>query len=252
MSAICQAELNAAGTLTQTQIDALFTGSILPTGTLERNTDGSTAGRLTQTALSNVYIQLVTAGRLVSNEQYKTDMASLGNPSTDRTGMSTILNRLEQTETATMTSLKNEFCFYFVRYRAALDALFTTMVSISKSQQVTEANKSDLQTKLNSAKTINTRLNDMIQITNYIAAERAKEMKDQNSAINELNNSISTTFTRLRDHEQMLQKEGSLIDLKKRMVEYTQEKNLSATNLLSLFGFLNLVAIGLLFYISRS
>jgi hypothetical protein len=95
-------------------------------------------------------------------------------------------------------------------------------------------------------------LNDIIQITNYIAAERAKEMKDQNSAINELNTSISTTFTKLRDHEQLLRKEGSMIDLKNRMVEFTQEKNLSATNLLSLFGFLNLVAIGLLFYIARS
>lgn len=252
MSAICQAEVNATGALTQNQIDATFGQSVLPTGSFDRNTEGATAGRLTTTALNNIYTQLVNGGRLVSNQQYKTNLGSLSNPNTNRTAMNNILNGLEQTETATMVSIRNEFCFYYVRYKSALDALFTTMVSISKSRDLTEANKADLQSKLNSAKRINERLNDIIQITNYIAAQRATEMKDQNTAINELNAGISTTFGKLRDHERMLRKEGSLIDLKKRMVEFTEEKNLSATNLLSLFGFLNLVAIGLLFYIARS
>jgi hypothetical protein len=49
-----------------------------------------------------------------------------------------------------------------------------------------------------------------------------------------------------------LNSENSITELRKRMVEYTEEKNRSAMNLLSLYGFLNLVAIGLLFYVARS
>ena len=40
------------------------------------------------------------------------------------------------------------------------------------------------------------------------------------------------------------------VDLKKHMVEITQEKNKVASNYLGLYGFLNLVAIGLLIYVS--
>ena len=49
----------------------------------------------------------------------------------------------------------------------------------------------------------------------------------------------------------MLKNEDAVGELRRRMVEYSQEKNLSANNLLALYGFLNLVSIGLLFYIYR-
>jgi hypothetical protein len=39
-------------------------------------------------------------------------------------------------------------------------------------------------------------------------------------------------------------------DLKKHMVEITEQKNKIASNYLGLYGFLNLVAIGLLIYVS--
>jgi hypothetical protein len=53
-------------------------------------------------------------------------------------------------------------------------------------------------------------------------------------------------------HNKVLKQEDAAGILHKRMVEFTQEKNLSANNLLSLYGFLNLVALGLLVYISRT
>lgn len=43
-----------------------------------------------------------------------------------------------------------------------------------------------------------------------------------------------------------------LVALRKDMVEYSKEKNKSATNLLGVYAFLNLTAIGLLIYIFRS
>jgi SMC interacting uncharacterized protein involved in chromosome segregation len=93
---------------------------------------------------------------------------------------------------------------------------------------------------------------DLIQIVNFIAQKRSTEMRDQNTEINEMNTNLQSTFDTLQSHNQLLNSETSVADLRKRMVEFTEEKNRSALNLLSLYGFLNLVAIGLLFYIARS
>ena len=43
-----------------------------------------------------------------------------------------------------------------------------------------------------------------------------------------------------------------LVELRKDMVDYSKEKNRAATNLLGVYAFLNLTAIGLLIYIFRS
>jgi hypothetical protein len=77
-------------------------------------------------------------------------------------------------------------------------------------------------------------------------------MRQQNTEINAMNTNIASTFQTLQNHARILNSQTNLQDLRKRMVEFTEEKNRSAMNLLSLFGFMNLVAIGLLFYIARS
>jgi hypothetical protein len=50
----------------------------------------------------------------------------------------------------------------------------------------------------------------------------------------------------------MLKSQDALVQIRKRMVEYTMEKNNSASNLLALYGFLNIVAIGLLIHSYRA
>jgi HAMP domain-containing protein len=164
----------------------------------------------------------------------------------------TNLNTVGTTELQTIRSIGAEYCFYYIRYKYVLEVLFDKLMSASSQTQVSEQVRQDITSYLELAKTINSKLNDIIQITNFLAKKRASEMQVQNTEINALNNSINATFESLKKHDQMLQKETSLADLRKSMVEYSQEKNLSAQNLLALYGFLNLVAIGLLFYISRS
>jgi hypothetical protein len=41
-------------------------------------------------------------------------------------------------------------------------------------------------------------------------------------------------------------------DLKSAMVDYTVEKNSSSRNLLAIYGFMNIVAAGLIFYLYRT
>ena len=242
------------GTITSdAQLATPFPGSILPAVASGRITSGDLKGRLTAQKLEDIYNTLVQQGDLVSNTKYKQDLAKVGDlKNTNQAAAQAILNTLGAKETATMGKIQQEYCFYYFRYKYSLETLFDKLVTTSKLTNLTDNDRSDIQNKLNRAKEFNEKLNDMIQITNYIAQKRVSEMREQNTEINSMNTSIKSTFDTLQEHSKILNSESSISDLRKRMVEYSEEKNRSALNLLSLYGFLNLVAIGLLFYIARS
>lgn len=235
------------------QLTTAFQGSILPAVGAGRITEGELKGRLSAQKLEEIYNTLVQQGDLVSNTAYKQQLARVADmKNVNNSQAQAILNNLGAKEAGTMTKIQQEYCFYYFRYKYALETLFDKLVTTSKMTSLPDTDKADIQSKLTRAKNFNEKLNDIIQITNYISQKRATEMRDQNTEINTLNSSIKSTFDTLQAHSKMLNSETSLSDLRKRMVEYTEEKNRSALNLLSLYGFLNLVAIGLLFYIARS
>jgi hypothetical protein len=235
------------------QLTTPFQGSILPAVASGRITEGELKGRLTAQKLENIYNTLVQQGDLISNTAYKQQLAQIADLKNVKNDQAqAILNNLGAKESATMGKIQQEYCFYYFRYKYALETLFDKLVTTSKLTSLPDADKADIQSKLTRAKNFNEKLNDIIQITNYIAQKRATEMREQNTEINSLNSGIKSTFDTLQAHSKMLNSETSLSDLRKRMVEFTEEKNRSALNLLSLYGFLNLVAIGLLFYIARS
>lgn len=243
-----------SGTITSdAQLTTPFQGSILPAVGSGRITEGELKGRLTAQKLEDIYNTLVQQGDLVSNTAYKQKLAQIADMKTVNNDQAqAILNTLGAKESATMGTIQQEYCFNFFRYKYALETLFDKLVTTSKMTTLPEADKADIQSKLTRAKTFNEKLNDIIQITNFIAQKRSSEMREQNTEINSLNSGIKSTFDTLQAHGKLLNSESSLSDLRKRMVEFTEEKNRSALNLLSLYGFLNLVAIGLLFYIARS
>ena len=227
------------------QLARAFQGSILPAIGSGRITEGELKGRLSAQKLEDVYNTMVASGDLLSNTAYKNQLKNTNTSST-------ALNNVGEKEAATMRKIQQEFCHYYFRYQYCLETLFDKLVTTSKLSNLTSADKDDIQMKLNRAKDYNEKLNDLIQITNYIAKKRASEMREQNDEINSMNANLKSTFDALQGHKKLLDSETSISELRKRMVEYTEEKNRSALNLLSLYGFLNLVAIGLLFYIARS
>lgn len=251
MSGIC----STTGRITSdSQLLTTFSGSILPTvGSDGRVASGDLKGRLSAIKLESIYNTLVQQGDLVSNTQYQQQLRDVGDTrNTNNASAQAILNNLGTKESASMGKIQAEYCFYYVRYRYALETLFDKLVSTSKQSTLAASDKSDIQSKLDRAKQFNEKLNDIIQITNYIAQKRASEMRSQNTDINSANANIKNTFDTLQQHAKILNSENSVSDLRKRMVEFTEEKNRSALNLLSLYGFLNLVAIGLLVYVARS
>jgi len=229
-----------------TQANATYTGkSVLDSaGTRESN------GLLSDSALTAIYNNLASSGRLVSLEVYNKNLDNDITKGT-RENSQVMLNGLGQKEDLLMVDMKTEFCYYYTRYKYSLNKLFDSIVSTSTGSTLTDAQKNDIQDKLDKAKNFNQKLNDLVQINNFIAKKRAEEMGTQNQNINALNTEITTTFNKLQSNNALLKREDAVAELRKRMTEFSQEKNLSANNLLALYGFLNLVSLGLLFYIYR-
>ena len=242
MSGICKGtpEINSAA-----QRDQLYPDSILPAAGAAR-----VDGKLTESALTAIYEQLENSEKLVTLAKYKSSLKSIADG--QRLYTKQILESLGAKEKQTMDGIQAEFCFYYARYKYSLDDLFSYLVRTSSGSSLTAEQRGEIQNKLNACRNLNTRLNDLVQITNYIARTRAKEMRQQNDEINMLNDRIGKVFGTLSQHNKVLKQEDAAGILHRRMVEFTQEKNLSANNLLSLYGFLNLVALGLLVYISRT
>jgi hypothetical protein len=235
------------------QLTTAFPNSILPSANADRFREGEKRGRLTANALETKYNELVASGALVSNTRYKQELSRVADTrNVNQQTVTTILSNLGTTESTTFQKIQQEFCFNYFRYKYSLETLFETLVNTSKKSSLTSTDRATIQSQLTRAKEFNEKLNDLIQIVNFIAQKRSTEMRDQNTEINEMNTNLQSTFDTLQSHNQLLNSETSVADLRKRMVEFTEEKNRSALNLLSLYGFLNLVAIGLLFYIARS
>lgn len=214
--------------------------------------DGST-GRLTTATLESLYTNLTSGSspRLLGLAAYNERMENMNDPKKSPEVVRSLLVGLGEREKKTMNDIQTEFCFNFVRYQWSLNQLFAKLVETSKKENLPDTDKNEIQKFLNYAKDYNQKLNDIIQLTNFIATKRASEMGEQNTQINKLNNELSKMFNSLSTTNENLRKEDALVQLRQRMVEYTQEKNASAANLLGLYGFLNLVALGLLFYISQ-
>ena len=226
--------------------DKPYEGSILP----PMGTTRDSTGRLSEEQLDTIYRTLVSEGKLVSNQRYQESLNRISNGI--RADTKGLLETIGIVEKATMQSIQNEFCFNYVRYKYSLNDLFDYLVTTSQGTTLTTEQTNEIKSKLNKAKSFNEKLNDLIQITNYIAKKRSSEMEGQNTQINSLNESITSIFGKLANQNKLLKGEDSLVEIRKRMLEYAMEKNNSAANLLAFYGFLNIIAIGLLVYSYRA
>lgn len=241
--AFCTAE-----TITDSTLNRVYSPSVLPSGSVTRDSND----RLRIESLKTIYDGLVSNGKLFTAESYQKRLQNIGSPTQEtREQVGKTLPNVGETEKATMNEIKKEFCHYYNRYKFSLDELFDVIATTSSGSTLSDGQQANINKNLDIVKGFNTKLNDLVQITNYIATRSASEMGTQSTDINRLNEKITNTYGKLASHNAMLRKETAVSDLRKQMVEFSQEKNLSANNLLALYGFLNLVSIGLLFYIYR-
>ena len=70
--------------------------------------------------------------------------------------------------------------------------------------------------------------------------------------VNKLNADLDDTRSKLMAHSEKLQKNDMESDIQAAMIDYSLEKNSSSRNLLAVYGFMNIVAVGLLFYLYKN
>lgn len=149
-----------------------------------------------------------------------------------------------------VANLKAEYCYYDGRYRYALQQLIKGLQQGYTDSNTT--NQQSIQNHLKLTQGLNRTLNDMTQIVNQITQQRRQETKDQSTSINSLNQELVSRGNQLGAQNDILQKEQGAANLYKEMVKFTREKANYTNNMLALYSFLNITALGLLFYIYRS
>lgn len=147
-------------------------------------------------------------------------------------------------------SLKYEYCYWASLLKVLIGNLFSVFSNTSFANA--DAKNAVILKFINAAVSVNYRLNDLSDIMTYISGQQKTELSTTIGEVNTATAKIANSQTSINQAVNALSKTDGLSKLRSRMVEYNEEKNNYASALLSLYGFANLVAIGLLFYIYKS
>lgn len=227
MSFTCPVESN----LSPNQLTETFPGEkrVLPSSILPTDRDGS--GMLNSSMLADWVSRLEGTGMIPS--------IKTSNSSTYVTKVTVLLN-----------SAKQEYCFYDSRYRAALQYLFTGIRNSSTNN--TEEAKRLVEIRLQTTQTLNRKVNDLIQIMNAITEKMMKSSTTLRAEIEEFKKNLRVKRDKLEDQNKIIQSNEASMQLEKEMVKYSEEKARYSDNLLKMYSFLNVVALGLLIYVYKA
>ena len=148
------------------------------------------------------------------------------------------------------TRIQNEFCYYYRRYRWALNKLLTdaTLTPLPGDYSQTKANTIDLNKKLNHIIQLLQKLLESRQNTlnNYYGTDAGQ------NGVHDANTNLQSTLTTLQQHSTALQNTQLEQTVKSSMIDYTIEKNESSRNLLAVYCFMNIVAVGILYQLYKT
>jgi hypothetical protein len=146
--------------------------------------------------------------------------------------------------------IQTEYCFYYKRYIYILHDILMSAATMG-----TGSLPSVYVTKKQNTEKLNAKLNQILQLLQALVNSRLTTLKGYygpDSGVNSLNKDLDTTRERLVKHSEMLKKNDLEKDAKAAMIDYSIEKNSSSRNLLAIYGFMNIVAAGLIFYLYRT
>jgi hypothetical protein len=155
------------------------------------------------------------------------------------------------------TNIKDEYTYYYALYSFAIKKLMEALTNQQSSAWTGTAGQGQ-NNAVNSYKAaaikLNMRINDITQIVDAVSK------KQRNSNITNLTDALNADDQNLQAQSAKLVKQRELLSnknqdnmvLMKEMEEYSRQKAKYHNNLLMLYSFLNITAIGLLFYVYRS
>lgn len=149
-----------------------------------------------------------------------------------------------------LTNIKAEYCFYESRYKYVLQKLFGVVYQgyVANTPEATQAIKNYLE----KAQVLNLKLNDFTQIISSLTSNINTSSSTLQQEVDKFNEHIQGQKVKLNKQNKLISSTEGAIKIKKEMVKYTEEKARHSDNLLKLYGFLNIVVVGLLVYIYKA
>lgn len=142
-----------------------------------------------------------------------------------------------------LKNIKAEYCFYESRYKYSLNKLFSA---------ITNDNQNSLKSYLASTIDLNQKLNDLTQIINGVTEDMLSSKSDLEDKIKEFDKQNKEQQLKIQNQSKIITSNQASIELNKKMVKFTEQKAKYSNNLLGLYSFLNIVALGLLVYVYKS
>ena len=173
-----------------------------------------------------------------------------------RSGVIPILTNSDDYETFVkrqdklLKDIKSEYDFYESRYKTALNKLFNTIREgyINNTGDI----QFIIQSNLAIAQILNKKLNDLTQIINGVTEDMLASTSGLEEQIKEFDKKNKEHQRKLQEQNQIITSSQASTELNKRMVKYTDQKAKYSNNILGLYSFLNVVALGLLVYVYKS
>lgn len=149
-----------------------------------------------------------------------------------------------------LKNIEAEHCFYEARYKYSLEQLFKNinMGYMNNTGDVQGA----IQTSLASTQALNQKLNDLTQIINGITEDMMSSTNSLQAETKALDAKMKEQKKKLDAQNKIISSNQAVTELNKQMVKFTEQKAKYSNNLLGLYSFLNIVALGLLIYVYKS
>ena len=145
--------------------------------------------------------------------------------------------------------MQAEFCYYSSRYRYCVMKIIETAGS---SASASSASASVMNDWITSARTVNTRMLDILTVMKYITSSRLALGPQMGADVAKLNADLTVRMNKLSEQNNDLVSGNTDNIVYKKMVQYTKQKAKANGHLVMLYTFMNLVALGMLFYVYRA
>ena len=161
-------------------------------------------------------------------------------------GQETDTNALKAQDAELHLKLQKEYCYYEQRYR------YTLKNFLFKATSRNANDNPEAQRLLRDTKTLNIRLNSVLEIMNYLTQSRVELVNSNTYQANTANTSINGKLESLNKTYKMLNTDNAIVNTQKESVRYTQEKNNFNSNQIALWSALNVVALAGIYFVYKS
>ena len=147
---------------------------------------------------------------------------------------------------------KEEYTYYYERYKYALSILFTKIIDTYRIEQPSNAVPAAVQTALDDVAAVNLKLNDILSVVQTVSTNMHNAAVATNTQVTEMMKTMLENKDRMEKQGNMIRSNQASSNIQKEMVKYTEEKARYNDNLLKVYSFLNIVALGVLLYVYKA